>query len=246
MQFPKANSFSQDVVLSKIMGPNPLKLCEEMLAITNEVAGEDAIPAGSVVLDLGSGTGITTALLAREFGYVAYAADLWSNPTENMRFFGSLGLTNRQIVPVKADASDGLPFAKGFFDAVVSTDSYNYFGRDPEYLDAKLLPYVKTGGVVSVCFPGMRKDCHDNPPACLLESWTAEQLDFIHDIAWWKAIFEQSECCEILAMREMECTEEAWADWLLCENEYAQGDAAAVHAGALEYLNTITVVFRKK
>lgn len=39
MQFPKANSFSQDVVLSKIMGPNPLKLCEEMLAITNEVAG---------------------------------------------------------------------------------------------------------------------------------------------------------------------------------------------------------------
>ena len=100
MQFPKANSFSQDVVLSKIMGPNPLKLCEEMLAITNEVAGEDAIPAGSVVLDLGSGTGITTALLAREFGYVAYAADLWSNPTENMRFFGSLGLTNRQIVPV--------------------------------------------------------------------------------------------------------------------------------------------------
>lgn len=31
MQFPKANSFSQDSVLSKIMGPNPLKLCEEMI-----------------------------------------------------------------------------------------------------------------------------------------------------------------------------------------------------------------------
>lgn len=127
MQFPKANSFSQDIVLSKIMGPNPLKLCEEMLLTANEIVGNKAVSSSSVVLDLGSGTGITTALLAREFGCVAYAADLWSNPTENMRFFESLGLTNRQIVPVKTDASEGLPFAEGFFDAVVSIDSYNYF-----------------------------------------------------------------------------------------------------------------------
>ena len=87
MQFPKANSFSQDIVLSKIMGPNPLKLCEEMLLTANEIVGSEAVSSSSVVLDLGSGTGITTALLAREFGCVAYAADLWSNPTENMRFF---------------------------------------------------------------------------------------------------------------------------------------------------------------
>lgn len=37
MQFPKANSFSQDIVLSKIMGPNPLKLCEEMILTANEI-----------------------------------------------------------------------------------------------------------------------------------------------------------------------------------------------------------------
>lgn len=83
---PKANSFSQDIVLSKIMGPNPLKLCEEMILTANEIVGSETASSSSVVLDLGSGTGITTALLAREFGCVAYAADLWSNPTENMRF----------------------------------------------------------------------------------------------------------------------------------------------------------------
>ena len=220
MQFPKANSFSQDIVLSKIMGPNPLKLCEEMLLTTNEIVGTETVSSSSVVLDLGSGTGITTALLAREFGCVAYAADLWSNPTENMRFFESLGLTNRQIIPVKADASEGLPFAEEFFDVVVSVDSYNYFGRNVEYLDTKLLPYVKQGGIVA--------------------------LDFIHDIPWWKAIFEQSENADILGMREMQCTVEAWADWLLCDNEYAQCDASAVKAGALAYLNTIMVVLRKK
>lgn len=97
-------------------------------------------------------------------------------------------MTNRQIVPIKADASEGLPFAEGFFDAVVSIDSYNYFGRSAEYLDAKLLPYVKRGGIVALCFPGMKQDCHENPPACLLESWTPDQLDYIHDIPWWKAI----------------------------------------------------------
>ena len=289
MQFPKANSFPKPVVLSKIMGPNPLKLCEEMLAIADEcVSGKlsyendlDALPAkpfeetsssntldpsgrsavlrsgaltetclaipsGSVVLDLGSGTGITTALLAREYGLVAYGADLWSDPSENMRFFESLGLSNHNAIPVKVDASKGLPFAEGFFDAVVSTDSYNYFGRDPEYLDAKLLPYVKRGGLVALCFPGMKRDCHENPPSCLLESWTPEQLDYIHDIPWWHALLQQSSGAEILEMREMTCTEEAWADWLECENGYAKGDAAAVRAGALEYLNAIAVVLRRK
>lgn len=246
MQFPKANSFSQDIVLSKIMGPNPLKLCEEMLITTNEIVGTETVSSSSVVLDLGSGTGVTTALLAREFGCVAYAADLWSNPTENMRFFESLGLTNRQIIPVKADASEGLPFAEEFFDVVVSVDSYNYFGRNVEYLDTKLLPYVKQGGIVALCFPGMKRDCHVNPPACLTASWTPDQLDFIHDIPWWKAIFEQSENADILGMREMQCTVEAWADWLSCDNEYARRDASAVKAGALEYLNTIMVVLRKR
>lgn len=86
MQFPKANSFSQDIVLSKIMGPNPLKLCEEMLLTTNEIVGNESVSPSSVVLDLGSGTGITTALLAREFGYVAYAVDLWSTQPKTCVF----------------------------------------------------------------------------------------------------------------------------------------------------------------
>ena len=245
MQFPKANSFSSSIVKDKIMGPNPLKLCEEML---EEAAGEQcpAIPQGSVVLDLGSGTGITSALLARECGLVVYAVDLWSDPGENMRFFESLGLSNRQAIPVKADASQGLPFATEFFDAVVSTDSYNYFGRDPKYLGEKLLPYVKHGGLLLLCIPGMKRDCHDNLPACLLTSWTPEQLDYLHDIFWWRALLEQTDGAELLSMNEMACTAEAWTDWISCDNSYAQGDRAAVRAGALQYLNTISVVLRRK
>lgn len=236
--FPKANTFPQSIIQSKIMGPNPLKLCEELLE-------GHSIPEGSIVLDLGSGTGITSCLLAREYGFTTYAVDLWSEPGENMRFFEEMGLSNHQICPVKADASQGLPFATEFFDAVVSIDSYNYFGRDPEYLGGKLLPYVKTGGLLYLAIPGMVKDCHDNLPEELLLSWTPEQLEYMHDMNWWRAMIGQTEGAEIVSMREMSCHDEAWADWLACDNEYAAGDRASIEAGAGKLLNSIAIVLRK-
>ena len=55
-----------------------------------------------------------------------------------------MGIDRSRIIPVKADA-------------VVSTDSYNYFGRDPQSPDEKLLPFVKHGGYLSVTVPGMKK-----------------------------------------------------------------------------------------
>lgn len=174
--FPKATSFDAALVRSKIMGPNPLKLCEELLC-------DASIPRGARVCDLGSGTGITSALLAREYGFDTYAVDLWSDPVENRTFFDSLGIPCNTIHPVKADASQGLPFEHDFFDAVVSVDSYNYYGRDPRYLGERLLPYVRRGGMLYLSIPGMVRDCHDNLPACLLKSWTSEQLDYMHDIA---------------------------------------------------------------
>ena len=237
MEFPRTNHFDTRLVRTKIMGPNTLKLCEELLE-------SEYIPHGSVVLDLGSGSGISSAMLAREYEFVTYAADLWSDPSENMRFFESLGLTNHEVIPVKADAT-ALPFAHGFFDAVVSIDSYNYFGRDPEFLGASLLPYVKDGGYILLAIPGMVRDCHDNLPPCLLASWTPGQLDYMHDMAWWRCNLAQTDGIEIINMREMTCTSEAWADWIECDNEYAHSDRAAVEAGALEYLNTIAVVLRK-
>ena len=236
--FPKANSFDTAIVRSKIMGPNPLKLCEELLR-------DASIPRGVRVCDLGSGTGITSALLAREYGFDTYAVDLWSDPEENRAFFDSLGISRNTIHPVKADASQGLPFEHDFFDAVVSIDSYNYYGRDPRYLGERLLPYVKSGGRIYLSIPGMVRDCHDALPTCLLASWSAEQLEYMHDMAWWRAMIGQTSGVVIEDMHQMACTSEAWADWIACDNEYAQGDRAAVEAGALEFLNTIAVTLVK-
>ena len=238
MKYRRSEKYNTPELQAKIMGPNPVKLEEELL-------DGHQIPQGSVVCDLGSGQGLTSVFLAKEYGFTVYAADLWSDPEENRRFFDEMGLNRDQIIPVKADATD-LPFEKDFFDAVVSTDSYNYFGRDEHYLDDKLLPFVKKGGYIYIAIPGMKKDCHDRLPEELLLSWTPEQLDYMHDIDYWTKTVGKSKSAEIVSIREMESNEEVWADWLRQDNEYAVGDRQAMEAGGGKYLNFISIVLRKK
>lgn len=158
MKYELSNKYADEKYLSKIMSPNPLKLTEELMLGLN-------IPRNGVVCDLGSGQGLTSLFLAKEYGFKVYAADLWSDPEENRRFFRSEGLTDDEILPVKADAT-ALPFEKGFFDAVICVDSYNYFGRDPAFLDEKLLPFVKSRGLVAISVLGMKKYIHKNDTIC--------------------------------------------------------------------------------
>lgn len=238
MKYIKSEKYNTPELMSKIMGPNPVKLEEELLI-------DSKIPENAVVCDLGSGQGLTSVFLAREYGYTVYAADLWSAPEENRKFFDEMGLSREKIIPVKADA-ENLPFNKEFFDAVVSTDSYNYFGRDENYLDDKLLPYVKSGGYIYIAIPGMKKDCHDNLPKELLLSWTPEQLEYMHDVEYWSKMAGKCQGAEVIAVSEMESNDEVWADWLMQDNEYAKGDRRSMEAGGGKYLNFIKIVLRKK
>lgn len=177
MKYIKSEKYNTPELMKMIMGPNPIKLEEELLQ-------EHKIPENAVVCDLGSGQGLTSVFLAKEYGFTVYAADLWSDPAENRKFFDSMGVSPDKLIPVKADATD-LPFEKDFFDAIVSTDSYNYFGRDESFLDKKLLPFVKSSGYIYIAIPGMKKDCHDKLPPELLLSWTPKQLEYMHDVKYW-------------------------------------------------------------
>lgn len=247
MKYPLSEKYDKPELMSKIMGPNPIKLEEELLT-------DNLIPKGATVCDLGSGQGLTSVFLAKEYGFRVYAADLWSDPEENLRFFIDMGLKvpdggaeddDWQIVPVKADAED-LPFEKDLFDAVVSTDSYNYFGRDPDYLDNKLLPFIKKGGYVYIAIPGMKKDCHDALPEELLLSWTPEQLEYMHDVTYWSDMVSRAEGADVITVEEMKSNEEVWADWLAQDNEYAVGDRRSMEAGGGKYLDFIKIVLRRR
>ena len=238
MNYILSKKYDAPELQAKIMGPNPIKLEEELLTGAS-------LPPRAVVCDLGSGQGLTSVFLAREYGLTVYAADLWSDPNENRAFFRSMGFNDDQIIPVKADATN-LPFEKDFFDAVVSTDSYNYFGRDPDYLDRCLLPFVKRGGLIYIAIPGMKRDCHDHLPPELLLSWTSEQLDYMHDVPYWQRMISQCRGAEVLEVSEMQSNDEVWADWLRQENEYAVSDRKSMEAGAGKYLNFIKIVLRRK
>ncbi len=238
MEYMKSKAYESKDWMEKIMGPNPMKLTEELMR-------NHKIPEGSRICDLGSGQGLTSIFLAKEYGFTVYAADLWSDPAENQKFFDAQGVPREQLIPVKADATN-LPFEKEFFDGVVSVDSYNYFGRDPFYLDEKLLPFVKPGGYLYFVIPGMKKDLHEDLPPELLLSWTPEQLDYMHDLCYWRDLLSQTQGAELLEIKETEGNEELWQDWLAQENEYAINDRKSMEAGAGKYLNFMKMVLQKK
>ncbi len=238
MKYMLSQKYDDKFIKENIMGPNPVKLTEELLSL-------HPIPPGSTVLDLGCGRGVTSIFLAKEYGLQVIAADLWISPTDNWKRFTEMSLTARQILPIKAEAHE-LPFAEGFFDAVVSIDAYHYFGLDKTYLAQHLLPLVKSGGHILIAVPGFKKDIHGDMPPELLLSWTAEDLDTIHDAAYWTDIIKAADGVEIISIREMESNEECWNDWLACDNEYAVSDRASMNAGAGKYMNFIAIVLKRK
>ncbi len=236
MKYIKSKKYNVKEINERIMGPNPIKLQEELLK-------DCPLKEGATVMDLGSGMGVTSLYLAKEHKFRVFAADLWSEPTDNMRFFEEMGLTSKQIIPIKADANN-LPFAKEFFDGVVCTDSYHYYGFDESFLGEKLLPFVKKGGYIYICIPGMKVDCHHDIPDTLLLSWTPEQLDTIHDIPYWEKIIKKTAGIEV-SLTEMEINMEAWEDWLKTDNPYAIQDRKAMYNGGDKYLNFIAIKIKK-
>lgn len=238
--FPKSNAYDQTVVREKIMGPNPLKLLEELLQ-------DHAIPCDGTVMDLGSGQGITSVMLGQGLRLQGVRLRSLERSDRQPALLRAHGLSTDRVVPLKTDAANGLPFAREFFDAVVSIDSYHYFACDPAFLDEKLLPFVKPGGFVYIAVPGMKDDgLHEDLPAELLLSWTPEELSALHDAAYWQALVNQAQDADVVSVHEMDVNEEAWNDWLVCDNEYSVNDRASLDAGAGAYLNFVAIVLRKR
>lgn len=238
MEYKLSNKYDINFIKENIMGPNPMKLTEELLLI-------NPVPQNSTVLDLGCGRGVTSIFMVKEYGFKVFAADLWISPTENKKLFDKMELNSGQIVPIKAEAHD-LPFAEEFFDAVVCVDAYHYFGCDKTYLGEHLLPLVKHGGYILIVVPGLKKEIHyDLPPEFLL-SWTAEDINTFHDVEYWNNLLKETEDVDIVTIHEMESFDECWNDWLDCDNEYAIGDRPSMNAGAGKYMNFIAIILRRQ
>ena len=225
--------FTNQFMQEKMMGPSALVILEELLQTVS-------LEKGMRVLDLACGKGITSAYLAKKYGVSVYAVDLWISATENYQTFKDLGVDDL-VTPLNFDAKT-LPFANEYFDAVVSVGSYHYFGNNDVHFSKNVLPLVKKGGIVALSFPGRKLDEEQPVPNTVSPFWDSDSLEMIHSLEWWRPKFEPY--LQDTQFYEMACFDEAWKQWLVCDNEYATGDRAMIQVDNGQFLNQLALVGR--
>lgn len=222
----------ESFVHANLMGPNVLLLEKELCA--------DKLPQSPTarICDLGCGMGLSSLALAAQTKGIVYAIDSWNETSDNQARFDLFPQADH-IVAVKASAPD-LPFCKGHFDTLVCLGSYGYFGRTVGVVD-KVASYVKTGGKLLLAIPGTKRTPTDADMRVYGKSWTSEQMAFLPTADFWHDLFAQSEAIRIESIHQMACHEQAWHDWISCDNPYAKNDRAACDAGAIDLMCTIGI-----
>jgi len=148
-RFLRSNKYHPEwVIAGASSGANTLWLTEWLTSGL-------AMRPGMRVLDLGCGRAMSSIFLRREFGAQVWATDLWFSPSENLRRILDAGVEDG-VYPIHADARS-LPFAADFFDAIISIDSFPYYGTDDHYLNY-LARFVKPGGAIGIARAGLMSE----------------------------------------------------------------------------------------
>ena len=220
-----------------LMGPNSIKLLDELLEkAPKELTGR--------VLDLGCGKGLTSLFLARETSAEqVFATDLWISATTNARSFEAWG-EEEKIIPIHADAME-LPYAEEYFDAIVSIDSYHYFGCADNVFAEKILPLLKKGGYALLAMPGLKQEFGENVPA-LMDEWAGEDAKTFHSCGWWKNRIKQGVEGQVeVTVMESERYNDIWNDWYQSGHEYAMQDKVFMDRGVAEMMNFVLLMVKK-
>jgi SAM-dependent methyltransferase len=205
-EFPLSARYDRDWVLDNQMGPNALWLVEWLCEPLS-------LSPGMRVLDLGCGRAMTSVFLARERGARVWAADLWISPDHNWRRANEAGVADL-VCPVRAEAH-ALPFAPGFFDAIVSIDSYQYFGTDDLYL-SYLSGFLRPGGLLGVVVPGLVAEIGDHVPEHLARPQANGKVFWedacacFHSAGWWHGLWSRSSRVEDVRTDTMP---DGWRHW---------------------------------
>jgi len=245
-RFPLAAKYDPQWVVENQMGPNVLWLtewlCEKM----------DLKP-GVRVLDMGCGMAMSSIFLAKEFGVQVWANDLWISAADNWKRIREAGVEDR-VFPIHAEAH-ALPYAGDFFDAIVSLDSYHYYGTDDLYL-ATFAKLVKPGGQIGIVVPGLMRDFEEEVPEHLTRKqksggvFWAEECWSIHTMQWWRDFWDRSSLVDV---ELADTLPDGWKLWLRFERAIdAAGanrfpsDVEVLEADGGRYLGFVRMVARRK
>lgn len=203
-RFSRASKYDRNWVFKHQMGPNALWLMEWLCRDMN-------LRPGMRVLDMGCGMAMSSIFLAREFDLQVWATDLWISASKNLEHIEEQGLADR-VFPIHADAH-ALPYADGFFDAIVSADAYHYFGLEEGFLD-NFSKLVRPGGEIGIVVPGRVAEIPDDEPPEHLASWLDLQPGAFatwQSARFWKERFFRTPGIEI---QTADSLEDGWRDWI--------------------------------
>jgi SAM-dependent methyltransferase len=218
-RFPRASAYAPDwVIASASGGANPLWLTEWLVEALD-------LRSGDRVLDLGCGRAMSSVFLRRELGVEVWATDLWFSPTENLQRLRDAGVADG-VFPIHADARR-LPFAREFFDAIVSIDSFVYYGTDDLFL-ADVARFLRPGGLIGIAGAGLVAEVTGEVPAHLAD-WWEPSVWCLHSAAWWRRHWERTGVVDVLTADTMP---DGWRRWL--EWQHAVVPDNAVEITALE------------
>jgi SAM-dependent methyltransferase len=216
-RFPRSSSYHPNWILASVSGgANPLWLTEWLCTALD-------LRPGMRVLDLGCGRAMSSIFLRREFGVQVWATDLWISATENRQRISDAGM-DEGVFPIHADARR-LPFAADFFDAVVSMDSYFYYGTDDLYLNY-LIQFLKPGGQLGIAGTGLMHEIEGDVPAHLREWWTRD-LWCVHSPDWWRRHWQRTGLVDVELADTMP---DGWQHWLAWHRIVAPDNAVEIKA----------------
>ena len=202
-QFPLSAKYDPEWLLQNEMGPCSIWLCEFLME-------KMSLKPGMRVLDMGCGKGMTSIFLAKEYGVTVFANDLWIPATDNFKRFQEAGF-GEKIIPIHAEAH-ALPYADCFFDAIISIDSYEYYGTDALYLDY-ISKFLKQDGQIGIAYPGLTKEFDANgAPDYMMPFWDWSMYSF-HTPEWWSRLWNFSKNIEVENSELMPDGFDMWIHW---------------------------------
>jgi cyclopropane fatty-acyl-phospholipid synthase-like methyltransferase len=234
-RFPRSGKYNPEWIRASTSGgANALWMAEWL-------AEKMDLRAGMRVLDLGCGRAASSIFLHREFGVRVWATDLWFSAGENFERIRDAGASDA-VFPVHTDAR-ALPFAPGFFDAIVSIDSFPYYGTDDLYLNY-LARFLKPEGQMGIAGAGLTREMGDRVPDHLREWWT-QDLWSLHSAAWWRRHWERTGIVSVDCADAMEDGWKLWCEWHKQEYPSNEVEIRALDADRGEYLGYVRVVARR-
>ena len=234
--FPRSSRYHPEWVLASVSGAaNSLWLTEWLTSALD-------LQPGMRVLDLGCGRAASSIFLRREFGVQVWATDLWFNASEKIQRIRDADVEDG-VFPIHADARS-LPFGSEFFDAIVSVDSFCYYGTDDLYLNY-LARFVKPGGRIGIAGAGLVREIEGPLPEHLRQWWTQDLWSF-HSPSWWRHHWERTGIMKIDVADAMPEGWQRWLDWHRVIAPDNESEINALQADRGDYLGYVRLVGRRR